>query len=178
MHTADRKSSHLGHTGDFSTAATSESSWEASPPAQGYSAVAVCKEGSTAASPICSALGDVPTLGQCSQPLGGQIITAGSYLQTKSSVEKKKKQPENTTVALDYFLEFMTLSYPQLPSIFHRHVDKYTLTLSHSHSLLHTHPSLCCTLGETGLGDAVLWDRAIPSGGISADRAVALSSVV
>lgn len=110
-------------------------------------------------------------------PLGGQIITAGSYLQTKSSV-KKKKIPENTTVALNYFLEFMTLGCPQSQSIFHRHVDKYTLTLSHCHSLLHTHPSLCCTLEETGLGDAVLWGRAIPSGGISADRAVALSSVV
>lgn len=177
VHTVDRKSSHLVHTGDFPAAATWESRWEAGPPAQGCSAVAVCEEGSTAASPICSALGDVPRWGQGSQP----SWRSDNYcwvLFTNQIQCEKKKIPENTTVALNYFLEFMTLGCPQSQSIFHRHVDKYTLTLSHCHSLLHTHPSLCCTLEETGLGDAVLWGRAIPSGGISADRAVALSSVV
>lgn len=161
MHTADRKSSHLGHTGDFSTAATWESSWEASPPAQGYSAAAVCKEGSTAASPICSALGDVPTLGQCSQPLGGQIITAGSYLQTKSSVEKTKKQktrkyycsPGLFLRVYDTQLSTVTVYIPQACGQIHSHTLTLPLTLAHSSFLmLHTwgnRPGRCCPLGPS-----------------------------
>lgn len=53
--------------------------------------------------------------------LGGQRIFDGSCFQTKSSV---KEIPENTTIALDYFLQFMTPTCPQTRSIFHRYMDK------------------------------------------------------
>lgn len=50
-------------------------------------------------------------------------------LTTQSS---EKKTPENTTVALDDFLEFMMLHCPQPWSTLHRHTDTRTLTLIHS----------------------------------------------
>lgn len=50
-------------------------------------------------------------------------------LTTQSS---EKKTPENTTVALDDFLEFMMLHCPQPRSTPHRHTDTRTLTLIHS----------------------------------------------
>lgn len=51
----------------------------------------------------------------------------------------EKKTPENTTVALDDFLEFMTLHCPWSRSTLHRHTDTHTLTLTPT--LSHTHPS-------------------------------------
>lgn len=57
-------------------------------------------------------------------------------LTTQSS---EKKTPENTTVALDNFLEFMTLHCPQSRSTLQRHTDTHTLTLTPT--LSHTHPS-------------------------------------
>lgn len=123
---------------DFPAAATWGSSWETRPPAPGRSALFVYLwEGGHTALPVPWALPSVISQGEVSNrsPLGGQRIFDGAYLQTKSSV---KKIPENTTVALDYFLEFMTLSCPQPRSIFHRCMDKCTLILPPTHTRSHT----------------------------------------
>lgn len=72
-------------------------------------------------SPICLSLVISPSGPSELSLLGGQRIWGGSFFQTKSSV---KEIPENTTIALDYFLQFMTLSCPQSRSVFHRYMDK------------------------------------------------------
>lgn len=117
-------------------------------------------------SPICLSLVISPSGPSELSLLGGQRIWGGSFFQTKSSV---KEIPENTIIALDYFLQFMTLSCPRSRSVYSTGI--WTNEPAHSHTLTptlsHTHPSLCCILGETGLRDG-LWCSAIPSSGVSA----------
>lgn len=142
------------------------SSWEAGPPAQGRSVLFVGRRQLGFDSPICLSLVISPSGPSELSLLGGQRIWGGSFFQTKSSV---KEIPENTIIALDYFLQFMTLSCPRSRSVYSTGI--WTNEPAHSHTLTptlsHTHPSLCCILGETGLRDG-LWCSAIPSSGVSA----------
>lgn len=77
-------------------------------------------------------------------PLGGQIITAGSYLQTKSSVKKKNTRkyycsPELFLRVYDTRLSTITVYIPQACGQIHPHTLTLPLTLAHSSFLmLHT----------------------------------------
>lgn len=158
VHTVDRKSSHLIHTGDFPAAATWESRWEAGPPAQGCSAVAVCEEGSTAASPICSALGDVPRWGQGSQPSWRSdnycwVLFTNQIQCEKKNTRKYYCSPELFLRVYDTRLSTITVYIPQACGQIHPHTLTLPLTLAHSSFLmLHTwenRPGRCCPLGPS-----------------------------